>query len=336
MAPYYFCTYFDRNYLSRGLALISSLRAHCPEFRLSILCLDEEVFRALETMALADVTLIGLSELEAAMPVVATAKRGRSTIEYYFTLTPALMLFALDRVPPGALLTYLDADLYFYADPKPIFDEAPVASILIVEHRFPDRMRHLEQFGRFNVGWVSIRADGAGRRCAVWWRDRCAEWCFDHVDGERFADQKYLDAWPKLFEGVHVVLHPGADVGPWNLGRHELRRRHGRVEVDGRPLLFFHFHGMRRRSAWLVDLCIRRYGGSANRVVRGLYRDYMRLVEEPTLVAPAGELPRGDAASQAQVQTSHRLLHWTKVARDVVTGRQMLSRTSAATGRSLR
>ena len=37
----HYCTYLDRNYLAKGLALIESLRCHEPDFSLYVICLDE-------------------------------------------------------------------------------------------------------------------------------------------------------------------------------------------------------------------------------------------------------------------------------------------------------
>ncbi len=45
---YHFCTYFDSNYLLRGITLYRSLAKHCKKpFRFYALCLDEDAFSAL-------------------------------------------------------------------------------------------------------------------------------------------------------------------------------------------------------------------------------------------------------------------------------------------------
>src|SRR5881296_3319245 len=105
-----FCTYFDRNYLVRGLALHHSLLQHCPDFRLWILCMDTESHEILKLKNLPHTKLISLSEIEDHCPALLRAKPGRSRIEYYFTCTPALPLFVLDRHPEVMSITYLDAD----------------------------------------------------------------------------------------------------------------------------------------------------------------------------------------------------------------------------------
>jgi hypothetical protein len=72
------------------------------------------------------------------------------------------------------------------------------------------------RFGIYNVGWVSVRRCEEGIKALRWWRERCIEWCHDFVDGDRFADQRYLDRLPGLFPHVHVIQHLGANLAPWN------------------------------------------------------------------------------------------------------------------------
>jgi SAM-dependent methyltransferase len=59
------------------------------------------------------------------------------------------------------------------------------------------------------------------------------------------GDQKYLDDWPTRFAGVHVVEHPGAGLAPWNVSQYTVADERGRVTVDGRDLVFFHYHSLR-------------------------------------------------------------------------------------------
>src|SRR5258706_490509 len=136
MAERIYCTYFDHNYLSRGLAMYHSLRRHAPGAKLWVLCLSEQCYSVLAAMKLPDLVAVPLAEFEAADAEVAATRAGRSTIEYYFTLTPAWMLFVLDRQTAAEWVTYLDADLYFFASPEPIYGELSDAVSAIIPHRY--------------------------------------------------------------------------------------------------------------------------------------------------------------------------------------------------------
>src|SRR6185437_5328485 len=125
------------------------------------------------------------------------------------------------------ILSYLDGDLYFFSDPEPIFESFKAFSSLVIAHRFHPRRKFMEVYGLYNVGWLSFRRDPDGLACLAWWRDRCLEWCYDRLENDRFADQKYLDRFPELFRGVLVLDHPGANLAPWILGRHQLHSRDG-------------------------------------------------------------------------------------------------------------
>lgn len=251
-----YCTYLDHRYLAKGLALYRSLEEHGGHFRLFVLCLSPEAHVALSELALARAQLISLADLEAADPAFLATKSTRETVEYYFTSTPVLMRHILEREPDVDLLTYLDADVAFFSSPEALFDEIGGHSIAIVPHRFPEKLRHLERYGRYNVAWVAFRRDANGRACLEWWRERCLEWCFDREEEGKFADQKYLDEWPPRFPGTRVLEHPGADLAPWNLESHSLTAGPAGVLVDGRPLVFFHAHRFHHERAghYEIDL----------------------------------------------------------------------------------
>lgn len=243
---YHFCTYFDSNFLATGLTLYRSLEEQCPEFRLWVLCLDDKCHEVLSNVDFKHIVAVPLCDLEVADPALAGARANRTLIEYYFTCTAAFTLFLLDRNPEIELISYVDADLYFFADPAPIYEEMRGHSVGIIEHRFPESMKKLERYGIYNVGWVSFRRDEPGLACLGLWREQCIEWCYDRLEGDRFADQKYLDPWPGRFSGVRVIQHPGANLAPWNVARFKVHSSEGKVLVDNEILLFFHFHGLKK------------------------------------------------------------------------------------------
>jgi hypothetical protein len=280
---YHFCTYFDSNYLAKGLTLYRSLVRHAAPFRLWVLCFDDAAYRSLKVMALDGLIPISLRDFEGGDRELAKAKSNRSRIEYFFTCSPSLPLYILRHNPEVNLITYLDADLYFYSDPSPVYRELGDGSVLIIGHRFPERLRHLERMGVYNVGLLAIRRDEAGLACLQWWRERCLEWCYDRVEEGRFADQKYLDDWPTRFPCVVVLEHKGAGLAPWNVEGYALQRADGQVQVDGQPLMFYHFHGLKQTGRWLYDPNLEFYEARACSVLkRDIYGPYIRELHETT------------------------------------------------------
>jgi hypothetical protein len=275
----YFCTYFDRHYLARALVLYDSLKRNCADFELWMLCLDEESYRALEKLKLPEVSLISLNELERNDSQLLQAKTNRSLLEYYFTCTPSLPLFIFNHNPDVDLITYLDADLYFFSGVEPLFDEIGNHSVAIIAHRFSEEFRKHEWNGIYNVGWVTFRRDDNGLSCLQWWRDRCIEWCYDRVESNRFADQKYLDDWPVRFHKVIVLQHKGANLAAWNVGNHELTLRDGKIFVDDQPLIFFHFHAFKQLAGWIYDTQLAQYKVTPSKIlIRNIFAPYVRAV----------------------------------------------------------
>jgi len=247
LQPRIFCTYFDWNYLPKGLALYESLRTHARSFVLYVLCLDDRTYRHLLRLDASNLAPVSLERLEAADPCLLEAKSNRKLIEYYFTCTATFSRYVLTLRDDHQEITYLDSDLFFFDSPESVFDEIGDASIAIIPHRFSARTYLNRRSGLFNVGWITWRRDQEGLRCLEDYRRRCLEWCYDYFEGLRFADQRYLDTWPMDYQGVHIIAHPGANVAVWNLDTFPMTMRAGRVTVAGRPLIFFHFHGHKRR-----------------------------------------------------------------------------------------
>jgi hypothetical protein len=273
----YFCTYFDSGFFVKGLALYQSLVRFASPFRLWVLCFDDFTYKTLQDLKLVEVVPISLKDFETGDEKLLQAKANRSRIEYYFTCTPSLPLYVLKNYPQVDLITYVDADLFFFSDLSPIYEELGNNSILIIGHRFSPRLKRLEVYGFYNVGFLSFRRDNMGLQCLHWWRKHCIEWCYDRVKDGRFADQKYLDDWPTSFSDVVVLQHKGANLAPWNVANYSLELEKGKVLIDSEPLVFFHFHGFKKIGRLLYDPNLASYGVPSNSMIkRHIYNPYLR------------------------------------------------------------
>jgi hypothetical protein len=273
----HYCTYFDIRYLQKGLLTYESLRRQSSrEIVLWILCLDEAVHATLTTANLPGVRLIRLGELELADRALAAAKSTRTLVEYYFTCTPCLPVFILDQNPDVADITYIDGDLYFFADPELVYSEIGDKSIGITPHRFSQKHRDREKLGLYNVAFNFFRRNEDGVACLNWWRERCIEWCYDRMEDGKFADQKYLNDWPTRFQGVKVLDNPGINLAPWNVEDVKLSVSKGKIHADGSLLIFYHFHALIFVSPGLFNPCWENYTIKPSFVLRFfVYQPYV-------------------------------------------------------------
>jgi hypothetical protein len=249
----HFCTYFDSHYALRGLTLFRSMQEHCGDFVLHILCCDEATYELIIGLKQPDLRAIKLDEVESFEPRLKKVKPERTRAEYLWTLSPIWPLYLLESNPEIDLITYLDSDLFFFSSDVPIWEEFADASILIIEHRFPEETKHMVEFGRFNVGMMAFRRDNNGYECLNWYKERCLEWCYARCEEDRYGDQKYLDYFPELFGGVHILQHHGANVAPWNWMNGPLKFMKGEFSILGQPLIFYHFQGLKILNSWFYD-----------------------------------------------------------------------------------
>lgn len=273
----YFCTYCDQGYAARMLCLHDSLAAAGEPFRLLALCFDAATAAVIAVANKPSLIAVPLDEVLRADPAYAAVRERRSPVEFYFTTTPVLVRHCFAREPDAERMTYLDADLFFFAPASAVLVEQGDASVGIVPHRFAPHLADRVRYGTYNVAWVSFRRDRDGQACLEWWRERCLEWCYDCLDQGRFADQGYLDEFPRRFGGVRVLDHLGINAAPWNMADKRVAVEGGRVMVNDTPLLFFHFQGIREMTPGWFDPGFKTYETRLTQEIRDLiYLPYLR------------------------------------------------------------
>ena len=275
-----FCTYLDHNYLSRAMLTFRSLRRFEPNTPIYVLALSELCEAILRELALPNVEIIPLAELESAYPELASVKPTRKLIEYYFTLSPFLPHFLFSRTTADRI-TYIDGDLYFYTSPRPVLDTLGEASVAITPHRFSFDFRNHHIFGRFNVAWLTYRRCAEGLDCLNTYRADCTAWCYDRVEDGRFGDQKYLDSWPGRYPSLKIIEHKGFNLANWNIHNYMIRLKNGAVMIDDDPLIFFHFASAQIRPDGNYEVIVQHRGGRSKAVLFDyVVNPYIRELEE--------------------------------------------------------
>jgi len=222
--------------------------------------MDELTRVVLEKCDIPQVVLVPFHTIEGGDDALLLARGNRSPVEYLWTSTPTIILRLLERHVDIDMITYVDADMFFYGPTEAIFAELGDGSVMLHEHRFPRILAHLETFGRFNVGLLVFRRDKRGFEVLRWWRERCLEWCKATLEHNKYGDQKYLDVWPTQFEGVVVTENVGVGTAPWNHVQYMFSRRGEEVYANNTRLLINHFHAFHiLNGAVVVPVGIREY-----------------------------------------------------------------------------
>lgn len=241
-----YCTLFAGNYAARALALYRSMERWCGDFKLYALFMDGAAFQTFSRLRVPKVRPIQRREVDT--PMLLEACRDRTLGETCWTYSPVVCEKAV-ILSGGESTTYVDADTLFFSDPGPAFLEIGDASIAIVPHRFPERLRAThERNGLYNVNFVHFKPDLRGLECLAAWRRDCTEWCYykeGTVRGRRvLGDQLYWDEYASRFP-VHAIRHPGVGLAPWNCENYAIGPG---PTVDGLPVVQYHYHEFQRNG----------------------------------------------------------------------------------------
>jgi hypothetical protein len=285
----HFVTLFDKLFLPQGIALHISMQRHITNYTLWILCVDDEVYGVLQKMALPNLRLLKLSQLETER--LLRVKTERTKAEYCWTLTPFAPRFVFEADVTVDRVTYIDADLWFITSPTAIFNELTSSQkpVLITDHGYAAENDQSAKSGQFCVQFMVFERQG-GESVRSWWEERCIEWCYAKFEEGKFGDQKYLDLWPEIFtDKVHILQNKELTLAPWNVNRFYYKNA-----------IFYHFHGLRIMSKVKVS-----YGGYKLplEVLDNIYKPYLRDLKNAISIMQTYGI-------EVRIQTTQ--MHWIK------------------------
>jgi hypothetical protein len=281
----FLCTFFDINYLDRGLALIDSLEANSSDFRLYILGLDEQVVEYFKQKQLANIVIVSMEECSEFFNIDETKYANKK--EFYFSLTPLFCLYLLKKYQDliDALL-YLDADTYLFNRLQIIYDEIGEASISMCTHRLPWYIKLASShYGEFNAGLIYFKNDTEGIKCLEDWYHDCSTWKPEQEGYSLsfFSDQIWMDKWPKRYNNIQIIEHIGINTAPWNVSQYKLSFHDNVYYVEDVPLVFYHFSSLKKidNNTW--------HGNTAFTILNisgllyDIYKHYIMNIEKHTL-----------------------------------------------------
>ena len=287
------CTVANYDFILKFLALRESIRKYTLDYKIHLICLDDKMFLALkekyedivchslETLLKSD------KELEKArsnkpsfeaLNVAGQDYQKAQEIQFIWAMASYSCWYCLEKLGLEDI-TYIDADIYFFNTPEILNDFKDFCSIGLIENRTP----YSPINGKYNVGIIYFKNDPNGVDCSRFWKN-----CLLDQDNKHAAeygscgDQKYLELFPQLFEGVFELDQFIGQLAPWSVSQHNFIANkmiwNGKVQ----DLLFYHFSNFDCDFEKKTYVPAKRHGLinlQNNSFVHSLYEEYYNCLE---------------------------------------------------------
>lgn len=239
-------TIVARNYLPLAMTLMDSIACHDPGASRHILVTDGKGQNEVR-----GTRLFGPQVLFEDLEEVARQAFMYDVMEFATALKPVLLSHLLESDDAAV---FLDPDCYLYSSLASSLPPASeVSAAALTPHRIcpppldglhPDE-GDFKYYGVFNLGFIQVNRRSAG--LLDWWSSRLRRLASIAPASTLYTDQRWMDLAPGYFD-VTVLRDPAMNLAPWNLDERRLRID-ATPTVDGRPLVFAHFSGVRQTSS---------------------------------------------------------------------------------------
>ncbi len=256
MTTFRFVTYCTPDYLIYAINAIESAIKFHPYSKGYIVCAGEIPEYSLKLKC--DMTVYELRNLAKVNKAFVDLQNSRNKFEALISIKPGIIMNFLEQFEDSDVLVYLDTDVFFFNSLVDFEQQHLNDDFIVFQHMYPQEPPNYP-YGKYNAGLIIIRKGPESLSILREWQRLCIQWCYLIVDASRYADQGYLE------ELLEMPKSKGIKSTTINVGMHYLWKGpkialiKGRPFIDGKPLVAFHFHGMKIRGKYLWT-GINRYG----------------------------------------------------------------------------
>jgi hypothetical protein len=232
-----FCTIFDKNYLYQAVVLYKSLEKHAKNFNFYALCMDELSFKVISNIKLPYcIPIISNDILD---DEIRKIKENTTHGQFCWVSQPLLCEYILDQYNVE-MVTYLEADSMFFADPEILFEELGELSISLVPHSFTPKFDQTNTSGIYCVQFNAFKNNKSARDVLEYWKNQCFE--YNKNELYKYPGQMCLDNWENSFDSVKVINHGGAGVAGWNVSHRQVKIVGKKLYINNDQIVFYHYH----------------------------------------------------------------------------------------------
>ena len=286
-----FSTVCDSRFCDRVWALNQSLSNWSNDYTLNILCLDQKAkdLFDLKVDKNKNIKTFFIEDLKREDPILNQSSQNEPSYEalnvsngnhdeavwlqFLWSLSSYFSWYCLENLGYEDIM-FIDADIFFFDDWRKIYQYLENVSVGIVEHRCPYNPAN----GKYNVGIVYFKNNFDGYKCLTWWKN-----CLLFPDNKYYkthgmcGDQKYLELFEELFDGVEVLDKYFAHLAPWNYAYHGYDGHRGVVwEGQYQKIMYCHFSNFKPNYKDNTYLMAPRHGFEkvSNTFLNKMYDEY--------------------------------------------------------------
>jgi hypothetical protein len=186
------------------------------------------------------------------------------------------------------LLVYLDSDILVFDSFNLIEKTLLEKDILLTPHinspypkdTFLPKEKDTLRSGLYNAGFLAFKPSNNVDAFFNWWMYHLENECYYNFAEGMGVDQLWLNLVPNFFDGVGILLDPGANVAYWNLHERSIDLSGDQYMINNEfPLLFLHISGYSFDQPNMLSRHQNRFDLASLPLLQEMLNEYRQLVK---------------------------------------------------------